>query len=506
MVALVYSRCNDGAKRDADGRSIQLIRRISCAIALRLAPLSTSVAGNLFSIGGGALVSRLLSFAMMLIIARRVGAAGFGLLNFGVAIAAFAAILVGPGFLLWGVRAIAEEPSKAGEYLVLINSVQLLLACASYALLALVLSVGFHHAERQIGLAYGLTIFSLAISVEWVGQGLEQFRLVAAAQIVTSAVLFVAVILTVKSSQQLLYVPLWTASAQVVGALLVLAGLARRDLLHVPRTDFRSWPRVMRQSLPLGLSVAMITILHYVNTIVLQLLRGSEEVGFFSAALRLWEILSAVPGLVSTVFLPRIARIRRTDKESAMEGIRWYVRIIMALAFFPAIVYITDADSVIRLLFSPQYARAAALLRPLGIAVIFNFGAIAYITILLTHSEDRAYMRSILAGLIVAMTGAITLVPTLGAWGATLSIAAIDLATWLTTLPALRRILRSSLLREWIRPLVSGALLATWLVASRGFVIPFAVRVAVGALGYGAIAFPWAAFYRYALQARISEG
>lgn len=448
---------------------------------------------GLMSLSAGTFLSRALSLFTMFYVARTLGTAAFGLVNFGVAVVAYATILVGPGLLVWGTRAVAREPQRAGHYLLIINTTQLCLAVVAYTLLLLVGHLLFTPEEQRMAAASGIMLFAVAIGAEWVGQGLERFTLVGISQVVTNLLTFSFTLLLVKSAADMFRVPVAVACAQMIAAAALLTMLWRERSLHFASFALAEAREVIRSALPLGTASAAITVLHYVNNIALQLVHGSTALGLFAAAYRLIEVAGLVPLLLMSAFLPLLSRTYAADFHRTRELLAILISAAISAGCLGAVVLSLDAAAVIDLAYGAAYARSVGVLKILGWAVLPNCAAIAYLTGLIAAGEDRVFVYSVLVGMMIAIGGAVLLVPKFGIAGAAASVAMLDVATWLVIVANYRRIFDRLFLREWVMP-VSGAFVAAGvLLVGQAFSIPFVIRLVTAVVLYGMIGLPWTA-------------
>lgn len=448
------------------------------------------LSGHLLVMGAATVVGRGLTFGTVAYTARVVGRHSFGLLGYGVAIAAYAAILVGPGLLVWGTRAIARDRARAGTLLVVINAVQLTLACVSYGALLVVAWRLFAPDQRGVVAAAGISLFAVAVSVEWVAQGLERFRLVALGQVVAAITALVLTVALIHGPTDVWRAPLATAAGQMLGACLVVASLLRAGHLRHPRLDVPGGLAILRASLPLGLSVAMVTVLHYANNIYLGASRGPAELGTFVAGYRVLEVLAFVPGVVTAVFLPRLSRLHGEDRSQWRASMHTYVAIAMTLAVLPAAIVAIESPALVSVVYGPDYSATAPVLAVMSFGIVFNFAAIAYINGLLTIGRDRAYIASIGAAMVVSVLAGALLVPRFGLWAATGVVSSLDFVTWCVTLPYYRSSGAPLFLLAWVRPLAAGAVSAAVLLGLGALGVGLLARLVAGVLAYGLVALP----------------
>lgn len=168
---------------------------------------------------------------------------------------------------------------------------------------------------------------------------------------------------------------------------------------------------------------------------------------------------------------------------------RAFVSLIMSLAFFPAMLLVVEAESVTRFLYGAEYEQAAPVVRIMGLAVLFNFAAIAYLMAILAAHYDRDYLVALGATAVFAVGAGLAVVPSLGLVGATFVVSAIDLVAWLLTLRVMRRLSGGWFLAEWGRPAIAASAIGICLVLAAEAGVPFVARITIAATLYAAAVF-----------------
>ncbi len=469
--------------------SIQLRRRIS--IGLGISELvEGGTLGRLAWLGSTSAIGWILNLVSLIYLSRVLGHEMFGLLSFGISAAALAGVLVAPGLNLWGTRTIAQSPDRAGRVLVLVNGTQMGLAGVAYLVLCVVSLTTLQTSQRDIALAAGTSLFAVALSAQWAAQGLERFDLLGVAQATGAAAGLAAVVLLVHGPADVYRIPLLTSAAQISAAIALVFALHRLAGVRLDRLDVRSF-RAMWTSVPLGIATVIITILHHANNIFIQIFRGSAELGLFAAGIRIVELLGVVASVITSLFLPRIARHIRDDPAAARRHMAWLVRLTMTGALLPGVLLVVDGDAVNQALYGADFRAAAPIVRAMGFGVVFDFAAIAYIMGLIAAGRDRAFLMSIIAAMAAAIGGGIFAVPRYGLAGATVVFLSLDVVTWLLTLPTIRRVFGDLFLTQWIRPLIVGGVTAGLLALLSVAGIPFLPRVAIASAVYLTLVLPW---------------
>ena len=161
--------------------------------------------------------------------------------------------------------------NRAGQTLIEVNGIQFVLACAAYAGLV-VLSAGMWHDAvlRPLILIQGLSLFVVALSVDWVFNGFEQMRVPALLNLLNYALQVAGYVLWVHTPEHLIrfaLIGLVCSFAHNPARICRAAGAMRLKFDLPTRKEVRS---TLRQSLPLGATMALALALRHANTLGVQ--------------------------------------------------------------------------------------------------------------------------------------------------------------------------------------------------------------------------------------------
>ena len=261
-------------------------------------------------------------------------------------------------------------------------------------------------------------------------------------------------------------------------------------LLRRVRPAWPGFPAVRSaavSSVPLGVTMALVVVLHYANNLIVRAYLGPAALGVFLAAFRVLEMASTLPGLVSSVFLPRLARLVVEEPAAAHRQARLFAQSLILAGAVVAAVLFAEAPGVVGLVYGKGYAQAVTLLRWMAVGVFFNFAVFGYTNALIMYGKDRVMIAVVALGTVVSVGGGLLLVPRLGPVGAAMVVAAIDLAGWLVSLPCYRRTIGTLDLRAWVWPLLGGVavLLTSRILQECG--LPLSARAPLEAASYAAV-------------------
>jgi O-antigen/teichoic acid export membrane protein len=237
-------------------------------------------------------------------------------------------------------------------------------------------------------------------------------------------------------------------------------------------------------SLPLGGAVALVTVLHHANSLIVKAYLGTASLGVFLSAYNLLEIAGTVPGILGRVFLPRLSRTAMGGVGNAVREAQLFAQVHMTLAFFIAAFMLVEAPIMVRTLYGVRYAGAVSLLRVMAIAVIFNYAICGYTNCLISFGRDHVMLAVVIVSTVVSVGGGLLLVPRLGSLGAAIAITGVDLSGWLVSLPYYRRAVGSLQLNTWWRPLLGGLSIVAVSLFLQGRGLAVWGRVPIAAASY----------------------
>lgn len=440
---------------------------------------------NLFSVSGGALVRWLIGLLLLGYAARVLGPEKYGLVGYGISVAAYASILLSPGLLTWGTREIARNRAQAGKTLLIVNMTQVVLAFLGYGALVAFALGGLHQpSERRMVLLCGLVLFTIALSADWTLNGLELMRIPAGLGVLNSCLTALALVILVRSPRDAYTYALIPIATSLFATGIVYATLLKKLKLRLDWPSWRETRNALSASLPLGVTIALVVVLHYANNLIVKAYLGMATLGIFLAAFRLLELATQIPGLLSTVFLPRLARFAASARPVAQREALLFAQVHMMAAFFIAAFSCAEAPAVIRIMFGARYEGAILLLRVMAVGVIFNFAICGYTNCLISFGQDFTMLRAVIASAVVAIGGGLLLVPRAGALGAALAVAGVDFAGWLVSLPNYQRTIGSLQFRAWLRPALGGGCIvaASLLMQKLGW--PLWARIPLSAMTF----------------------
>ena len=199
----------------------------------------------------------------------------------------------------------------------------------------------------------------------------------------------------------------------------------------------RSWPELASQ--------AALILLFRLDTMMIEWLRGAEEAGIYGAAVRVSEMAYFMPGILATLFLPRLMQHRLHTAAHFEKSV---------VDYFSASVVLACAVAVGLLLLSPwmsfafgaEFARSSEMLRVHAWAFIPYAIGIARTQVLTVEDKLAANLPSVIVAVAVNASLNMLWIPAHGGVG----------AAWATLVSYTMAWVVWTYLSPWLRQNVSG--------------------------------------------------
>lgn len=420
------------------------------------------LAANFALLSGGECISKLFALAAFAYLARALGPASFGHLEFTLAIIFFFALLVDCGLSSYGAREIAKDKGAVARFTVHIIFVRGLLAAGAFACLAVVVAVmDKPWPVQRLILLYGLTLFGLPGLVPWVFQGCGSMSYVAVASAMRWSIFAMGVFLFIQGPGQLWIVPLIEASA--IGCVAIFY---RRALSHAfgslrQRIDYAFALAVFRQALPIGAAELVWAVKIYFATVFLGIFMAGSEVAWFGAAHRIVVSLHTFVWLYFFNLLPSLARSARGPLAGLHRLMQTSMQVTAWSAVFLGAVGTVFAEPLIRLFYGAQYGEAVAAFRVLIWLIPVALMSGHYRYALIAYDRQRLEFLSAACGAGLSVLLNLFLTPSYGLLGAAWALVVSEVLIWSLAYYFVRRTITSiPIWSHMFRPLMGGAILA----------------------------------------------
>jgi O-antigen/teichoic acid export membrane protein len=346
--------------------------------------MTLSLLKNFFSLAGAEAFTKVVTFAAFAYLARLLGPANFGYVEWSAAILMCASLIVDQGFSSYGAREIAKNPNITSTITTEVVTARLLMSVIGYACISgFAFLVVTDETIRLLLLIYGLSLFGLPFLLQWVFQGHDRMNLVALTQIVRQTIFVGVVFIFVRTTTDLLFVGLAEVAA-VSFAALFSVWLYKKNFKSSVLLRPRLSAKLFREGVPIGLSQMFWTVKMFGATLILGMIATAEDTGYFAGAMRILIALHAFVWLYYFNLLPSLSRAWAKVDGSFSKTIRNSMKIVLPVSFVIGIIWILLAPFVMASVYGSEFRLGGIALQFMGgtfvVAAIsgnFRFGLIA---------------------------------------------------------------------------------------------------------------------------------
>lgn len=367
-------------------------------------------------------------------VARYLGPAQYGNYNYALAFVSLLTPLVGLGLKDIVIRDIVRTPDDKDEILGTAFGLQLI---GSLLVLGLTISIVQITRHEDILTRWLVAILAGRFVFEALSQTLDYWfqSQVQAKYTVWAKNIGLVIIALVKVGLILSEAPLisfaWAALCQTFIFTVGLAAFHRlsRQALSAWRVRFLRAKRLLRNSWPLIISALAIMVYLRIGQVMLGNMVDEEELGLYSAAIRLSELWYFIPMAISSSVFPAIVHSRENQSDKVYrQRMQAFYDVMAGTAYVIVIPLALFASLLVRTLFGPDYAEAGPILRIHTWSFLFVSLGVARSRWLIAEGLIRFDMIASVLGALINIILNLLLIPRYGgmgtAWAALFSYAA----------------------------------------------------------------------------------
>jgi O-antigen/teichoic acid export membrane protein len=381
------------------------------------------VVANTAFLAGARVIERITSLVLTLLIARALGAAGLGLYSAAIAVYALVATAGELGVTNLLVREIAKEPSRTNRYLIhlsgMATAVSVVLSAGALAVLSTTGS--------DLGAAVAIVLFAVCARIlNTIQEAVFVAHQRVAFQTYTT---FGAGALNLAASSILLarghgVVSLLVAFVVIQYLVTVCYFVLINRFITRLRWEFEfATARALITELKTFTALSLLGALFArPEIIILSLVASAEQVGYYSAALKLVDVWHFIPQTVMVNVFPVLSRSYHLADARAQAIQDAAVKYLLAIALPLSVVTVVAARPIVEVLYGSDFGPAIVALRLLSLnLVIYSFHSVFWRVLAARGEQDRV-LKVQLATILPRLGGGFALITWLGSLGAAITM------------------------------------------------------------------------------------
>ncbi len=361
------------------------------------------------------IIGYLLAFFYSIYAARYLGAEGFGVLSASLALAGIGCIFADLGLSNLTVREVARKPELAGKYLGNALVMKILLSIATFILIALVGYLSGYPSDKM----YVLYFVSLSLILNSFGgifnaifQAYEKMEYQSVGQILNNVLMFVGILMAIGYNLNLVAFATVYFLASAAALIYTIIICLWKFLLPKLEFDFPFWRVTLKESLPIAVSGIFSYIAFRVDMVMLEFIKGSTAVGWYSASYRLMEALIYLPSMYTVSVFPLLSKFfmdsRRSLEISYYKSVKYLLILSLPIAAATTIL----APQIILLLYKDGYMESIMALQILIWALPFIFLSYVLGSAIVSVNKQVEVVRITFMTMIINVVLNLILIPT----------------------------------------------------------------------------------------------
>lgn len=330
--------------------------------------------------------------------ARTLGPEHYGIIGFGTALIAYAALFVNLGLSTYAVREIARDRDRAPLIVDHVLTMRVLLAVLVGGLYALVvLALDKPPLVKAVLWMQIVQLLGQALIIDFYYQGTERMGVIATREVGNALATMVAVLALVRSPDDVVIAAGITAISVLFNAMLVVVRYAREVRPPRPRVDLAAWRVMLAAAAPMAVSVFAWAIFSHLDTVMLGFMVDQNQVGWYAASFKVLLLASTGGHIVMNSFLPQLAAVYG-DPERMKARMHDYATTMLVVGALASAAGLTLAPEILMMFFGEAYAPAVNALRLLMASLGVIYLNMVLGNPLLVWHRQTGYMAAILVG------------------------------------------------------------------------------------------------------------
>ena len=371
---------------------------------------------NFASLSVGQAVAAVAALVTNIWLARVLGPEGLGLLGFGTAVVAYLTLFTGCGSELWSARMIASRKSSISVISSRIFGMRLwALVGVTVVFFALLPLLAPDPDDRQVLLFQAGVVLVVPLALDYLYQGVERQTTTAVRLGGQALLVMLLTVFLVQAAGDVLF----AATAQAVGAiapaLIVLLVAASRYPIVAPDFSPRKAFKTFKRVSPFTVSAFVITLFVTVDIVMLGLLSGKTETGYYVAGFRLMLIAQIPAGLIFSVAYPKLAS---SIQGRRLANLELYAVILGLIAVAGSAVALATAPVLIETVYGDSFLPAVPILYVQMLSVVILHASMAPAGGLSSWGRQKDHARASAIAAAFNVTLNLALIPAFGGIGA----------------------------------------------------------------------------------------
>jgi O-antigen/teichoic acid export membrane protein len=189
-----------------------------------------------------------------------------------------------------------------------------------------------------------------------------------------------------------------------------------------PGIDRHERRLLLQGAIPVAAASILAALFYKISVVMMSVLSNDQETGYFSASLRVVEVIIPVASLITSAAFPLLVRSAAEAPTRLANGMQRLFEVACILGAATALALVVGAEPIIQFIGGNDFDRAVPVLQIQGVATATSFLFAIWAAGLLAIGAQKSLLLATLGGVgaVITLTG--ILAPTHGAIGAAIAM------------------------------------------------------------------------------------
>jgi O-antigen/teichoic acid export membrane protein len=430
------------------------------------------IAKNSFFIFAGEIIVRIITFFTTLVLIRYLGSGEFGKYSLVFAFLSFFEFFRGMAVDPIIIRELSKD-EKRGAYLIgSAITLKFFFSLIGIVLCWIILQLMHYPPDIKmfIYIASLTIIFSFGTLFNNIFQAKLLMKYIIAVTVFIKILLAIFTVALVFLKAKLFYFIALNLLLYIIQIILVFYK-SKRFLPVKVLVDLAAWKELLKNSWPISVSIIFVSIYGKIDHVMLFKMRGSYDLGFYAAAIKLTELLVAIAAILMTSIFPLLSEYARTSPDAFKKTYELAFKYLMLFIIPIAVMVTLYSRQIILLCYGRNFLASASPLSILIWSTVFIYIGIVHSNLLVAVNLQHLDVIFTSSFLVINVLLNLFLIPRYSFVGAAIAMAVSYAAIIVPISYALRRT------RRFARAIISSMIKPSLAAFSAGYLVYFFSRL-----------------------------
>lgn len=364
---------------------------------------------NIASLGVVQIANYVFPVITIPIISRVIGPEKYGVINFASSFVLYFVLLITYGFDLTATRRISQDPKNhllRNAVFCEVLSAQVLLFLLSTLIFSVCLfAVPQLSVEKEVAVFSFLVTIGTVFTQNWLFQAMQDLPKIAVLSFISKLLFTISIVFLVRRESDYVWIPLVTAIIQIMVSLVSFAWSVKRYQLSFSVVPLTRIIGLLKEERMIFLSCVVIGLYTITNAVILGLLRPQVEVGYYTAAQKLVDVVGNVISLpLSQALYPFVGFAFGKGMNDGIAIIKKTLPIVWLFTFVAGVLMFLFGPMLIHIFYGNKFDHSIVIFRMLCfVPMIIVLSNLFGIQIMLNLKMDKPFFKITAIGALLAV-------------------------------------------------------------------------------------------------------